>query len=294
MTTRKVPLVDEDGVVRGIAGSMRDVDDLVRARETEDAARRAEALTTMAMDASVVGISLVNRENRFTYVNDALCRILGYPMTQLLGRTFVEVTHPDDRATGLWERARLESGETDSFQQRKRYLTADGGVVWCDLSAAAVRDEDGALVHVVTQMVDVTAEVRSREMVQATADEFRLIAENAYDVLMLVRDGLVQWVSPALTRTLGWAPHEWVGHAPAEFAHPDDQPGMVYVERVVDERNFDVSRVRLRDLHGTHVWVEMHSGPFVEGSGAVNGAIVSFHPLDETEVEEEVSRRSPA
>ena len=40
----------------------------------------------------------------------------------------------------------------------KRYLHADGSVVWGDLSVALLRGEDGSPLHFISQIVDVTVQ----------------------------------------------------------------------------------------------------------------------------------------
>jgi len=153
------PIAGPAGIPLGVAGGFHDVDDLVKARDDALAARHAQEQTRLSMDAAVIGMALVDPNGRFLHVNPALCRMLGYPRARLEELSVPDVTHPDDIAAGLQGQARLVAGERDSFTQRKRYLTAAGAIIWCDLYAAAVRDDDGRMLRQVAQMVDVTGEV---------------------------------------------------------------------------------------------------------------------------------------
>ncbi|MEI6621647.1 MAG: PAS domain S-box protein [Actinomycetes bacterium] len=52
---------------------------------------------------------------------------------------------------------------------------------------------------------------------------YRLMAENASDVVMLAdRNMIVSWVSESVSRTLGWASSQVLGHSVFEFIHPAD------------------------------------------------------------------------
>ena len=66
-----------------------------------------------------------------------------------------------------------------------------------------MRGDDGAVEYLIAQVVDMTDQVRLR-------DRYRMLAENATDVVALAdNDGVVQWVSDAVTRVVGWAPRTW-------------------------------------------------------------------------------------
>jgi PAS domain S-box-containing protein len=62
-------------------------------------------------------------------VNAALCRMPGYGESELLGRTVMEITHPDDLAREAALREPVLRGERDSIEVEKRYLHRDGSPV---------------------------------------------------------------------------------------------------------------------------------------------------------------------
>ena len=59
---------------------------------------------------------------------------------------------------------------------------------------------------------------------------FRALMENSIDVTAIIDANLrVQYVSPSLTRVLGYEPEELTGGAPPELLHPDDAPALMEV-----------------------------------------------------------------
>jgi PAS domain S-box-containing protein len=59
---------------------------------------------------------------------------------------------------------------------------------------------------------------------------FRALMENSIDVTAIIDADLrVQYVSPSLTRVLGYEPEELTGAAPPELVHPDDAPALMEV-----------------------------------------------------------------
>ena len=152
----------------GLSSTWRDVTDRIselqalREAQAEAArAREAEQVSSLSMDAAVIGMAIVSPDLRFRRVNTAFARMLGYTPAQLAAMTFADITHPDDLPRGHDDVARLQRGEIESFHERKRYLTAWGQTLWVDLFVAAARNPDGTMHHHVAQVVDVTAEVVS-------------------------------------------------------------------------------------------------------------------------------------
>ena len=60
---------------------------------------------------------------------------------------------------------------------------------------------------------------------RASEDRFRLLAENASDVVFTAtNDGAATWFSPSVTPLIGWLPEQLVGRPFVDFVHPRDLP----------------------------------------------------------------------
>jgi diguanylate cyclase (GGDEF)-like protein/PAS domain S-box-containing protein len=134
---------------------MRDVTEH-RAVERQLAAvqRRVE----MAFDSAPIGNAMVGMDGRILQSNRALHSMLGYSGAELCELTFVDISHPADRAGAAVTFDRLRSGELDVHETVKRYLHRDGHVVYARRVAAAVRRPDGSSEYVLVQLEDITAE----------------------------------------------------------------------------------------------------------------------------------------
>ncbi len=200
--------------------NLRDVDEQVHAQR---ALADSEEQLRLTMEQAAVGMALVSAAGEFIVVNPALSRFLGYEPGELLGRTFLTVTHPADLELGRQANEELVSGRRSTYSVRKRYVRKDGTAVWADLTAAAVRDAQGGFRHTVAQMADVTAEVAAQQEAQESQRLYRLLAENASDVVYLAdRDGEITWASPTFRAVLGIAPEDAVGMRTEDLVHPDD------------------------------------------------------------------------
>lgn len=97
----------------------------------------------------------MSTDGTFVEVNPAWTAITGYPEEELLGRSFVEITHPDDVEADLDHVRRVLQGERDSYRMQKRYLHRSGQVLWVDLWVAVVSDEHDRPRHFVAQILEI-------------------------------------------------------------------------------------------------------------------------------------------
>ena len=156
-------------LVRGSAGEplyfVAQIQDITPFKAAGAALRESEERFRRAFDHAPIGMSLVAEDGRFIQVNRALCDLVGYSEEELLGKTFHDITHPEDVANNLELFERLWAGEIDDYQLEKRYLRKDGGVIWIHLTGSIVRDADGPK-NGIAQIVDIT-ERRHLEMDRA-------------------------------------------------------------------------------------------------------------------------------
>jgi diguanylate cyclase (GGDEF)-like protein len=69
---------------------------------------------------------------------------------------FAAITHPDDLAHDVEGLQEMVDGVRDRFQTEKRYIHADGRVIWISLSSTIVRGADGEPLYLLSQMQDIS------------------------------------------------------------------------------------------------------------------------------------------
>jgi len=84
---------DADGRPAFVAGIGRDVTDLKR---SEQRLAASEARFRALVDQSLDLAAIINAEGRITYASPSYTRVLGYYVEELLGRSVLELVHPDD------------------------------------------------------------------------------------------------------------------------------------------------------------------------------------------------------
>lgn len=169
--TRGAPLRDEAGEVRAALAFSHDITDR---KQQEAALLASEERFRATFDNAAVGIALLTPEGRWARVNDAICRITGYPREELLTKTFAQITHPDDVDADWSQASRLLAGEIPFYAMEKRYVQKGGAVVWINLTVSLTCDQGGAPLNFVSVVEDITERKRIEASLREVEQMLRL------------------------------------------------------------------------------------------------------------------------
>ena len=184
----------------GYVGMAIDITEILQARAE---ARLSAEKFAGAFTSAALGMALVSLEGRWLDVNDALCRILGYPREELLQVDFQRLTHPDDLQTDLALVQDLLAGRRSHYHLEKRYLDRDGRIIWARLSVSLVRNEHGEPLHFVSQIQDITAQRSSEQRLFESEQRSRITLDAVADLVISVSlDGRIDYANAAAVRTL--------------------------------------------------------------------------------------------
>jgi len=125
-------------------------------REAAEALNRSDAQFRKSMENAPVGMALVDLEWRLMEVNRAFAEMMGSTVSVLRGTPFSALSHPQDLHAETDQLRRLYDGHSNRFSVEKRYVRADGNVVWAVLDVGLVRYAGGAPDHYVVQVRDST------------------------------------------------------------------------------------------------------------------------------------------
>jgi PAS domain S-box-containing protein len=151
---------DASGIAWRVIGSMQD---LTEQKQAEAALRESEERFRRVFEEGPLGLALVGPDFRFRQVNNALCRMVGYSEAELRGKTFVDITHPDDVLADVELAAQLFRREIPFFRIQKRYVKKTGEIIWINLTASIILGADGELLHGLAMVEDITEMKRNQE-----------------------------------------------------------------------------------------------------------------------------------
>ncbi len=134
--------------------------------------------------------------------------------------------------------------------------------------------------------------LRGIQALAASEQRFRLLAENAMDLVFAVTvQGVITWVSPSVRTVLGFEPEDLLGKTADAVLVADDvslvDPGL----RLSQRGDSPTVRLRFRRADGSHLWTETTLRPLIDSDGSPTGRIVAVRNVDEqVRAEEELER----
>lgn len=160
-------------------------DDTDRQR-TEHALRESEQRFRSTFASAPVGIAHVGLEGRWLRLNEALCRITGYPPEELETLTFADITHPDDLEADWAQARRLVNGEISRYSMEKRYLRRDGAFIWVNLTVSLERDDAGRPLHYIAVVEDISERKWHEQHMRTVTAELNHRVKNTLAVIQSI------------------------------------------------------------------------------------------------------------
>ena len=260
----------------GIALTWRDVTDRHRAAQAlAESERRYRLLAENASD-----VIMLSEDGRsFSWVSDSSTATLGWAPEQLVGMPAVDFIHPDD-AAGLFAAIQASEATGAIARFRSRWRRGDGSYCWVESAGRPIVDESGERHGRVIAIHLIDDQVRAEQALADREQRYRLLAENASDVVwQIAPDGTLAWTSPSVTRLLGWRPEDLVGRIAMELIHPEDRPRATRDREHVLQGEPYQGEYRVLHPDGTATWAALSVHPVPTPEGPVR--IVAIRDVNE-------------
>jgi len=151
-----------------------------------------------------VGICVAGPDERFIQVNAALCKLSGYSEQELLGKTWLELCHPDDLAATVQRKEQLWNGRDGIAEGERRYIHRNGRVIWCHVRISLLRTDDGSPRYSVMHVKDITERKRAEVSLRESEERFRTMADSSPSMMWVTSaEGKVEFVNRVLREFAG-------------------------------------------------------------------------------------------
>jgi PAS domain S-box-containing protein len=261
------PIRDTTGA---IVGAVMVFHDVTSRRKAERALRASEERLRAMFTQAAIGIGIANLDGTFHEVNQKFCSLLGYSGEELQKRTFLQITHADDRSATEIQVRRLLDGLAGSYTLEKRYVRKGGAVFWGNTTVTLMHQENGAPA----QFLGIVEEITQRKEAEATRSRLSAVIESSDDAIITkTLDGIITSWNPAAQRIFGYSANEVLGKPvtvliPAD--HLDEEPAIL--ERLRRGDRIDHYSTVRRRKDGTLIDVSLSVSPIKDFSGRIIGA----------------------
>ncbi len=271
-------LVETGGAPSEVVGSLRDIDEAVRTRRRlEHLGERYRLVAEHAGDVVVRG----SVDGRIDWVFDSVEAFLGWRPEELEGRPFDELVHPDDHAHIVGVRRVVARGERGSAEVRLRQRS--GGYRWTAITVQDLPGEGGQPAIRLAWWRDIEAEVHERAATASAEARYRLVAENASDIVWQIDpSGMLTWISPSVETILGWRPQDLVGRPVFDLNVDTDVPARRRAHAAILRGDLVAPfEGRYRRADGTFRWLSAHYRA-MHVDGQIVGVAVGLRDLEAT------------
>jgi PAS domain S-box-containing protein len=189
--------------------------------EKSEELKRSEARFRALMEASPDGILVADiLERRFHFANAAICRLLGYPVEDLLRLGVADIHRPEDLPAVTTAFSKVSEGE-EVFTEIP-FRRRDGSVFLANIKAAQI-DLDGRR-YVIGIIRDISEQKAMEIKLRASEERFRTLSENLDEFVWECDASLRHtFVSDNVARITGRRPEDLIGRPIHENIVPEER-----------------------------------------------------------------------
>lgn len=234
-------------------------------------------------------IFTVDSGGNFTWVNQAVVSVLGYPAETIIGRSVLDVVAPEDVTFLASSFRRIFAGEEIDRLQFE-VVARDNTRILLEMRGSrlpTLEQEIGGLfiARDLTERAEI--EGRLREINQTFQS---LIKGSPLPICILDLDGAVRMWNPAAELTFGWSSNEIIGKPLPNIPVTEDEGFRDLFAKMKEGTSFFGLDARLLKQDGEVIEVSLSSAPILDGEGKIQSIMLLAADITERKRMEESER----
>jgi PAS domain S-box-containing protein len=149
------------------------------------------------------GVALASLDGRFSTVNPAFARLLGYTCEELQGKHYQEITSAQDAAVKQERLQSLLEGGVGQVSFEGRYLHKSGQSLWCATNISLLHDAAGCPAYFLGMVQDIDERKKSEE--ERSRLQQQLFQAQKMEALGTLAGGIAHDINNLLSVMLGFA-----------------------------------------------------------------------------------------
>lgn len=135
------------------------------------------------------------KDGKFIRANPPLAEILGFTVEEMMEMSISDILHPDDADTYISFQNTVYEGY--EYNQQKRYIRKNGGIVWLQVNAILIRDQQGAPMYALATIDDKTAQKAAESKINELSRDLSHFAR--VNMMGQMAEGLAHELNQPLT-----------------------------------------------------------------------------------------------
>jgi PAS domain S-box-containing protein/putative nucleotidyltransferase with HDIG domain len=249
--------------------------DITDRKQIEEALRASEEQFRQFFENEPEYCYMISTEGLILNVNNAALSALGYTKEELVGKPLQTIYAPEsvpkmEQLYSKWKKTgQLKDEEVVIITKKGERRTVL-------LSAGAVKDSDGKILHSISVQKDITERKNIEDALRESEERFRKVVETMRVGLATVdENSILTYVNEYFSSMIGYSVDEMVGHDPTDFYY--DEEGRraqkeIFEKRKRGMRDAPTHEVSLRTKDGRKVYSILTPTPFFDAEGRYQGS----------------------
>ncbi len=173
-----------------------------------------------------LGIAVISPFWKIIDANQKFCDILKYSLLEITGKDVRQITFSTDLGSTFQYMTKVQNGEIDTYEIKKRYISSTGEIVPVQVHSAAIRSEDGNLIYSILMVQDLSVEEGKNEQLKLLGHSINSISEM---VSITNKEDRFIFANQAFLKRYGYSEKEVLGQTPA-ILHEDQQNPCILIK----------------------------------------------------------------
>ena len=162
----------------------------------------------------------VDKDTIIRYVSTNIKNVIGYSSSEIIGKSFVDLIHPEDLPMVMESYERVKKRILEPLEYRLK--TKDGSYRYILTISEAHFDKQGHYIGLSGIGVDIHEKKMTQIKLQESEAKFKALANSVGTAIFIIQDNILVWINPATAMVLECPEQEILGKPFWIFVHPDD------------------------------------------------------------------------
>lgn len=171
---------DNTGKVVRVRGIVQDLTEAkLAALQMEESERRYRLLADNIKDVIV----LLDEKLCYSYVSPSVAAVRGYSGSELMGTSYIDYVHRDDKERVQTWLDRVLQGTSDEISQMYRIDRKSGGYIWVEVKTQPIVDEKSGRARLVLSKREITARIDAMNKLRESERRYKTLFEHQPNII---------------------------------------------------------------------------------------------------------------
>ncbi|WP_419782701.1 PAS domain S-box protein [Malaciobacter marinus] len=218
-------------------------EDITEKREIQKYIEEKEERLKAIFDFSPLGILISDKTGKMIEANLAFLNMLGYAQDEILGKSYLDITHFDYLDLNEDHFNRLIDNEIGMYKITKRYITKNNKLLWGNVTVSTIKDEFNEILYVLAIIEDITQmKKREEDIIAQRKFLHTIIDENPNIIIVKDYEGRFVLVNQAIARLYNTTTEDMIGKSDGDY-NPNEDQVKHYLQSVQEIMDLDETKL---------------------------------------------------